>query len=115
MGILSLFWGTGRANKLERWAPAGLLALRTRYLALLAPGSRSVSLACHGSLHLDFHAHPRMDAALKTMFTFRQTRDHDLAALEDSGLGHGDVRKAASTLGNRVLSRIEVRYKPATE
>src|SRR5947208_13713368 len=70
-----------------------------------APGSRSLSLARHGSFHLDFHAHPRMDAALKKMVTFRQTRDLALAALKNSGLGHRDVRKAAGTFGNRVLSR----------
>ena len=52
----------------------------------------------------------------KTMFTFRQTRDLDMAALKDSSLGHRDCRKAAGTLGNRVLSwRIEPRYEAATE
>jgi hypothetical protein len=57
-----------------------------------------------------------MDAALKTMFTFRQIRDVDLAALKDSSLGHRDFRKAAGTFGNRVLSwRIELRYEAATE
>jgi hypothetical protein len=45
-----------------------------------------------------------MDAALKKMFTFGQTRYLPLAALKDSGLGHRDVRKAAGTFGNRVLS-----------
>jgi hypothetical protein len=56
-----------------------------------------------------------MDAALKKMFTFCQTRDQELAALQDSGLGHRDVRKAAGTFGNRGLSSIEVRYEAATE
>ena len=45
-----------------------------------------------------------MDAALKKMFTFRQTRDLALAALKDSGFGHREVRKAAGTFGNRVFS-----------
>src|ERR1700716_185987 len=56
-----------------------------------------------------------MDAALKTMFTFRQTRDLDMAALKDSSLGHRQVRKSAGTLGNRGLSPIQPRYKAATE
>src|SRR5882762_544315 len=90
--------------------PRDLSAVPPRYLALLAPGSHSISLACHGSFHLDFHAHPRVDAALKKMFTFRQTRDLALAALKDSGFGHREVRKAAGTFGNRLLSwRIEHR------
>jgi len=85
-------------------------AVPPRYLVLPAPGSRSLPIACCGSLHFDFYAHPRMDAALKKMFTFRQTRDLALAALKDSGLGHRDVRKAAGTFGNRVLTwRIEYR------
>jgi hypothetical protein len=54
-----------------------------------------------------------MDAALKTMFTFRQTRNLDSAGLKDSSPGHCDLRKAASTFGNRVLSwRIEPDYEP---
>src|SRR5664279_1641257 len=78
--------------------------------------SRAFSLACHRSFHFDLHAHPRMDTALKTVFTFRQTRDLDLAALKDSSLSHRDVRKAAGTFRNRVLSRhIELRYEAATE
>jgi hypothetical protein len=56
-----------------------------------------------------------MDAALKTMFALRQTRDLDMAALKDSSLGHREVRKAAGTFGNRGLSVIESVYKAATE
>src|SRR6266404_2076383 len=68
------------------------------------------------SFHLDSHAHPRMDAALKKMFTLRQTRDLGMAALKDSGLGYRDLCKAAGTFGNRALSwRIKPRYKTATE
>jgi len=75
-----------------------------------------ISWRNHGSLHLDFHAHPGMDAALKTMFTFRQTRDLDMAALQDSSPSHRDLPKAAVTFGNRGLSRpIEARYEAATE
>src|SRR5882762_1599635 len=84
--------------------PRDLSAVPPRYLALLAPGSRSISLACHGSFHFDFHAHPRMDAALKKMFTFRQTRDLGLAALKDSGFGDREVLKAVGTFGNCSLS-----------
>ena len=63
-----------------------------------------VSVPDRGSFHFDFHAHPGMDAALKKMFTFRQTRDLALATLKDSGFGHREVRKAAATFGNRVFS-----------
>src|ERR1700730_3383014 len=75
------------------------------------------SSACQGHFiaHLNRHAHPGMDAALKTMFTFRQTRDLDMAALKDSSLGHREVRKAAVTFGNRGLSVIEPVYITATE
>ena len=96
--------GFARRIKARCSPPCDLSAVLLRYLVLPAPGSRSLSLACHGSFHLDFHAHPRMDAALKKMFTFRQTRDLALAALKDSGFGHREVRKAASTFGNRVFS-----------
>ena len=56
-------------------ATSDISALPLRDLALLAPGSRSLSRACHRLFHFDFHAHPRMDTTLKTMFTSRQIRD----------------------------------------
>jgi hypothetical protein len=57
-----------------------------------------------------------MDAALKTMFPFRQIRDLDIAALKDSSPGHRDLPKAALTFGNGVLAGpIELRYESATE
>ena len=57
-----------------------------------------------------------MDATLKKMFTFRQTRDLELAGLKDSGFGHRDFREAADALGNYLLSwGIEPRYKAPTE
>src|SRR5882672_2203624 len=74
--------------------PRDLSAVPPRYLALLAPGSRSLSLACHGSFHLDFHTHPRVDAALKKMFTFRQTRDLAFGCLE--GFGSWPPRRSKS-------------------
>src|ERR1700720_2994491 len=75
------------------------------------PLSRSLGL-----FHLDLYAHPRMDAALKTMFTFRQMRDLEMTALKDSSPGHLDLRKPTGTFGNRLLSgRVEPRYKTATE
>jgi hypothetical protein len=60
-------------------------------LRLLTHCQSPLRAACHGSFDLDLHAHPRMDAALKTMFPFRQIRDVDFAALKDPGLGHRDV------------------------
>ena len=56
-----------------------------------------------------------MDAALKKMFTFRQTRDLGMAALKDSGFGDREVLKAIGTFGNCSLSSIKVPYKAATE
>jgi hypothetical protein len=57
-----------------------------------------------------------MDATLKKMFTLRETRDVDLAALKDPGPRHRDVQEAAGTLGNRDLSRrIKARYKAAAK
>src|SRR5215469_1150613 len=68
------------------------------------------------SLHIDGHAHPGMDAALKTMRALRQVPDLDFAALENSSLRHSDVGKATCTFGNRVFSRrIESWYEAATE
>jgi hypothetical protein len=60
-----------RRIQAECFAFVFFVAFPPRYLPLLAPGSRSLSLACLRSLHLDFHAHPGMNAALKEMFTFR--------------------------------------------
>jgi hypothetical protein len=56
-----------------------------------------------------------MDAALKKMFTLRQIRDLGLAALKDSCFGDRDVLEAAGTFANRLLSRVEPRYKAASE
>src|SRR5215472_7137361 len=76
---------------------------------------RSVALS-HELFHLYFRPHPRMDAALKKMFTFRKACHLKLAALQDSCLGYRHFRKAASTLGNYFFSwRIERRYEAATE
>jgi hypothetical protein len=57
-------------------------------------------------LHLDFHAHPRMDAALETMLAFRQTRDPQIAALNDSSLGHLDVLKTTAAFRHGFLPGI---------
>ena len=55
-----------------------------------------------------------MDAALKKMFTRRETGDLELAALQDSSPGYRDLAKAAHTFGDRVLSGpIELRNETA--
>jgi len=46
------------------------------------------------SFHLDFHAHPGMDAALKEMLALRKACELKLAALQDSGSGNLNSRKA---------------------
>src|SRR5271157_3317287 len=72
--------------------------------------------ASPASLHLDLHAHPGMDAALEKMSTLREIHDLEIAALENSGLGYRDLRKTASTLWNRLLTRrIEPWYKATAE
>ena len=57
------------------------------------------------SFHLDFHPHPGMEAALKAVFPLRQIRHVDLAALQDSCLGHRNGGKPGRTFWNRGLSR----------
>src|SRR6266480_5629428 len=66
-------------------------------------------------LYVDRHAHPRMNAALKVMLSLRQTRNLELAALQDPGLGHIEIAEAAGTFGNRFLSSIEIVNEAATE
>ena len=58
-----------------------------------------------------------MNTALKIMFSLRQPRDLQLAALKDTSPGHGDVFKAAGTFGNRrrLAGAIEARYETAPE
>ena len=57
-----------------------------------------------------------MNAALKTMFAFRQTGDVDVAGLKDASFGYRDLRKAARAFGGSILSwGIESRDEPATE
>src|SRR5580704_15197797 len=57
-----------------------------------------------------------MDAALKKMFTRRQTRDLELASLQHTSPGYCDLAKATGTFGNGVLSGpIELRNEAATE
>jgi hypothetical protein len=67
------------------------------------------------SLHFDSHAHPRVNAALKTVFAFRKAGYVDTAALKDSGPGYGDIREAAGTLGNRVLASVKATDEAAAE
>ena len=66
-------------------------------------------------LHLDFHAHPRVDAALIKMFTLRKTRDIDMASLKDSSSRHLEIRKAIGALRDCGFSPVEWRDKTATE
>jgi hypothetical protein len=56
-----------------------------------------------------------MDAALKTMFAFLQTRGIDSTGLKDASPGHRNVRKAAGTFGDRGLSVIQRPDEAATE
>ena len=56
-----------------------------------------------------------MDAALKKMFTFRQTRYLQLAALQDSRFGDGEIFKSTGTFWCHGLSSIEVFYKTAAK
>src|SRR5882724_12637001 len=99
----------------SRLASVGLSGVPPRCRARTGPGTRCFSSLPRGSLHLDFHAHPRMDAAFKKMFTFRQTRYLELAALQDSRFGDGEIFEPTRTFWCRGLSSIEVFDKAATK
>src|SRR5262249_23170432 len=74
------------------------------------------SVLCRdGSLHVHFHAHPGMDAALEEMLALRETRDVDAATLSDSRPGHRDVGEAAGALRNGGLAMVEGLHESATE
>ena len=64
-----------QGKKQDGSVTSDLSTLPLRDLALLALGSRSLSRTFHRLFHFDFHAHPRMDTTLKTMFPSRQIRD----------------------------------------
>ena len=70
-----------------------------------------------GSLHVNFHAHPGMDAALEQMLSLRQTSDIEMAALKNPGLGHRDFGKAAGTFRNDAgcAARVERRQESVIE
>jgi hypothetical protein len=72
-------------------------------------------LSPRGSFHFDVHAHPGMDTAFEMMCAFRQTRDLDLAALEEPSPGHCDPGKASGTFGDCFLSRVELWYEASAE
>jgi hypothetical protein len=69
----------------------------------------------NGSFHLDSYAHPGVDAALKKMLALRQARELAMAALQDSGSGHREIRKASRAFGNRWLASVEVGYEAAAK
>ena len=77
-----------------------------------ATASSSAARGCsRESLHVNFDAHPGMDAALEQMLSLRQASDIEMAALKNSGLGHRDGGKAAGALRNnaRRATRVERR------
>src|SRR3984893_5694574 len=57
-------------SRQSRSPPCDLSVVSSQYPASSARLA-SLSLACHRSFHRDFHAHPRVDAALKKMLAFR--------------------------------------------
>jgi hypothetical protein len=61
---------------------------------MLVASALAPSLGARGSLHIYFHAHPGMDAALEEMLALRKTRDIEVATLKDSRPRHRDVFKA---------------------
>ena len=56
-----------------------------------------------------------MNAALKEMLTPRKPCELKLTALEDSGPGNLNSRKASGAFGNSLLSSIEGAYKTSTK
>ena len=67
------------------------------------------------SFDSDRHTHPGMDAALEMMFSLGEARDLELASLEDSGFGYGNILKSSGTLGNGGFSGIQRFDESATE
>src|SRR5215469_17548434 len=49
-------------------------------------------------LHVHFHAHPGMNAALEQVLALRQSRDIEVAALKNPGAGHSYVLEATLAL-----------------
>jgi hypothetical protein len=67
------------------------------------------------SLHVHFHVHPWMDAALEEMLALRKARDVEAASLKDARPGHRDVLEAADALRNAGLAmECELRSRPFT-
>ena len=67
------------------------------------------------SFDFDRHPHPRVDATLKMMLALGQTRDPQLAALQDSSTCNRDAAKAGRALGHCCLTSIEASYETTSE
>jgi hypothetical protein len=67
------------------------------------------------SVDFDRHPHPRVDATLKMMLALSQTRDPQLAALQDSSACDRDAAKAGRALGHCCLSSIEASYETTSK
>jgi len=66
-------------------------------------------------LDLNCHTHPRVDTTLKMVFAPAQTRDLQLAALQDSSTGNRHAFKAGCALGHCYLSSIETSYETTSK
>ena len=58
----------------------------------------------HALPHVNLDAHPGMNATLERVFSFRETEDIEMAALENPGLRHRDRGKTTCTFGDDVFA-----------
>ena len=98
----------------EAVAPVNPGATVRQRASLLSPQLPGVSCV-RPLLHVDGRAHPRMNTALKLMLALRQAIDLQLAALQNSRSGHGDIRKAIGAFGHHFFSPIQLCNKSAAE
>src|SRR5512135_2280945 len=66
-------------------------------------------------LHIDFDAHPGVDAALEEVLAFRQVIDLDLAALQDPRARYRHVRESAGAFRNGLFTTVETLDEPSAE
>lgn len=66
-------------------------------------------------LHLDLHAHPRVDAALESVSSLLQVRDLDFTPLKNTSLGNINVGKTTGAFRNSVLACIQAGNEASPE
>jgi len=76
------------------------------------------SMSCanrQGSLHFNFHSHPGVKAALKVVRAFGQSCKQRCAALNDPGLGYGEVVESTRAFRYWLFPAVQASDKAATK